>query len=1087
MITLAKIKRFRRFFARHRVLLSAESSLVWLVLVAAIFYAISFFVIPAAAEATLQKLCGGAVDIQSGRFKGFDAIRLNGIVMGEDSRAMLNDPILKADQIEVQFDLWQLLRGKFSVHSIVLSDFLLTADYNASSKEWNLGGLSFQKTNFSGRQIPLLDIQQATVRLRQKKAGITEILTTVGINGQIAIPAEKNEYRFSLETDGRFGFGESNLKGGFRLGDDGKQSHFFATGQILMPAAGILQNKWDMKDIKLEAVFDEKTIAIKQSGFSIGQGRAEFDGVIGRTGHCPMELNVALHGLTLSDRDDPGTLSYGWLLESSDTGFARFLRRFHPAGAGELDISITAELDNLSQTRLDGLILCKDISICDDQFPYKIEKMQGDIEFAGRAIRLKQIQARHGDIHLLIDGGVANFGPEASIYFRVTSDDMRFDDDLYQSLSAKAKKAWYDFAPEGLAETDYYFERMPDGQEKKEVSLKLKNMSAIYKHFPYPLKNLTGKIVLRPGELFIEDVLTNNDNRGQIKVVGRVLQREETESVFDVHILGKAIPVDRQLIRALPKKYGAFFDPLEMDEVEAVADFVVTVFPDKADKRFLDYSAEIGVEADAFSHDEFPLPMTDVELTATVTENVVLLKSFLAQTESGPIRIGKSQLWSQGADPNRPGICLDLDLKGFDLNEPFWAAVGQEMRGKLGNLGLRGRVNATGQLAVNVPKAECAANDLIIDCNDNPLTWNDAVLGRANGRLHIRDDRVTFSGFEVADIPLASLPKERLSENAAGVLTQIDPKGKVSIYLEDGLLKIGPNGPEQIDVHAKVNADELSFGQTDAVSGLGGDCQGHFVFDFETRRWQALVHYDIDQFTYRDRLVTGLSGDLVFDPNSMQLASEGFTAALYDGGVIGNLGIILQPDELPRYQLELNYDGVNIQMLLAAGEKMPSQGVMQGVAAGRLALEGDIGDFSTSRGTFETVVVDLEMGRQTLLGKILTAVQLKRPENFVFSEIDVSAAILGPELVFNHIRMLGSPLIFYGQGKVNFQSRQIDMELASWDQKNGSEKTILEALTRGIGSALWKVQVRGTLDTPEVDAVYLSVLKQPLNIFKKKE
>ncbi|RKY06673.1 MAG: hypothetical protein DRP56_06990 [Planctomycetota bacterium] len=1085
MITLAKIKRFRRFFARHRVLLWVETVLVWLGLVAAIFYAISFFVIPAAAERKLQTLCGGAVDIQSGRIKGFGAIRLNGIVIAQDERAILDAPVLQSDQIEIQFDLWQLLRGRFSVDSIVLSDFLLTAEYDAAGGKWNF--VSFQKTNRPARRIPLLDIQRGAVRLRQNRDGVTETLATVSVNGQVATSAKKNECHFTLETDGRFGFGQSKLQGGFRLGDNGKQSHLFATGQIIMPAAGILQNKWDLKDIKLDATIDEAAITLRQFGFSLGQGTVEIDGVMGRTGRRPMELNVGLGGLTLSDRFDPGTVSYGWLLESSDTGFARFLRRFHPAGAGELDISITAELDNLSQTRLDGVIVCNDISIRDKHFPYRIEKMQGDIEFAGRTIRLKQIQARHGDVHLQLDGRVNSSGLQTAIDFRVTSEAMRFDEDLYQSLSDPVKEVWRDFMPEGSAEIDYHYWKTPDGTEGKELSLALKNMSASYRHFPYPLKNLTGKVVLRPKHLRIKDVLASYDNGGQIKVAGEVLQEEDAESVFDVRIWGDAIAVDSSLIRALPPKYSAFFEHLQTDEMNAAADFVVTVFPDKTDVRFLDYSAEIKVKADALRYDGFGLPMTGVTLAATVTEDALRLNSFRAQTESGPIRIGKSQLWSQGTDPNRPGICLDLDLKGFDLNEPFWDAVGQETREKLGKLGLRGRVDATGQLAVNVPKAECAANDLVIDCNDNPLTIDAVVLGKVSGRLHIQDDRVVFSGFQAADISLESLPKELLGENAARLLTQVDPKGKVSVYLNDGFLKTGSGGPGQTDVHAKVNADALSFGQTDAVSGLAGDCQGRFVFDFETGRWQATAHYDIDQFIFRDRLITELSGHWVFDPNSMRLESNGFTAAVYDGVVTGNLKMDLQPDEVGRYQLELNYDGVDATRLLAAGGETPPQQAMQGSAAGRLALEGAIGDFSTSRGTLGTTIVDLKMGRQSLLGKILTAVQLKRPEDFVFNEIDISAAILGPELIFDRVRMLGSPLVFHGHGKVNLRSRQIEMELASWDRKNGSEETILKALTRGIGSALWKIQVRGTLDTPEVDAVYLSVLKQPLNIFKKKE
>ncbi|MHC4963062.1 MAG: AsmA family protein, partial [Planctomycetota bacterium] len=200
----------------------------------------SFFVIPSVAEAKLQKLCGGTVDIHSGRFKGFGAIRLAGIVIAEDDRAILDTPILQADQIEVQFDLWHLLTGRYTVHSIVLSDFLLTADYNLSEKKWNLGGLSFQGANRPTGQIPLLQIQHGTVRVRQTGTDAADVLATIGINGQIGAPIKKDEYSFMLETDGRFGFGPSKLAGSFRT--DRKVIQLSATGQIAMPEMGILQN-----------------------------------------------------------------------------------------------------------------------------------------------------------------------------------------------------------------------------------------------------------------------------------------------------------------------------------------------------------------------------------------------------------------------------------------------------------------------------------------------------------------------------------------------------------------------------------------------------------------------------------------------------------------------------------------------------------------------------------------------------------------------------------------------------------------------------------------------------------------------------
>jgi len=115
----------------------------------------------------------------------------------------------------------------------------------------------------------------------------------------------------------------------------------------------------------------------------------------------------------------------------------------------------------------------------------------------------------------------------------------------------------------------------------------------------------------------------------------------------------------------------------------------------------------------------------------------------------------------------------------------------------------------------------------------------------------------------------------------------------------------------------------------------------------------------------------------------------------------------------------------------------------------------------------------------------LTAVQLKRPENFVFSEIELAADIRASELIFDRVRMVGDPMVFHGKGTVDLKSRQIAMELASWDRMVQGEDNVLDMLFRGIGSALWKVEIQGDLDEPNVNAVYLSVLKQPLGVFKK--
>jgi hypothetical protein len=155
--------------------------------------------------------------------------------------------------------------------------------------------------------------------------------------------------------------------------------------------------------------------------------------------------------------------------------------------------------------------------------------------------------------------------------------------------------------------------------------------------------------------------------------------------------------------------------------------------------------------------------------------------------------------------------------------------------------------------------------------------------------------------------------------------------------------------------------------------------------------------------------------------------------------------------------------------------------------SGVLSLQGDLRAPEQSRGDVTVNVVNMQLGRQSTLGKILTAVQFKQPDEYIFSEFTAQADIQGPRLLIEDIRMVGKPLVFRGTGTLDLAAKQIALDWVAYDRLMGSDDTILDMLARGIGSAIWKVEVRGDLNNPQIDAVFLSVLKQPLDIFKKKE
>lgn len=1091
MVRLAKIRRYlRRFFARHRSLLRVETVLFWLFCVGGLYFLIGSFIVPSIAEAKLKRICGGAVDIDSGRFSGISSIRLNGVMVAENSQKLLDAPILQADKVEIQFDLWQLLRGRFKVHAILLKDFLLNGDYDPVARKWNLANLSFQKSDSSNQKVfPFIVMKEGALRIRLTGSGEPEVVTTVSLNGQIAEQASKNQYAFSLETDGRFGYGKSSLVGGVRIDQAGAENQLWATGQIQMPASGVLQNRWDLRDIKLDCAFDSEKATVRQLSCRMAEGRAVFDGQIHWKESYPFHLNIDLQNLTLSDQFVSNTIVYRRLNEFSDSGLTRFLDEYHPAGLGDMKLAIKGSLEDLSQAELEGAVRCVDISVRDDRFPYRLSKMRGDITFTGRDIELKELQTQHGDVSLQINGTVKNLGSNSSIDIRVTSPNLRFDEDLKNSLSESAQKVWFEFSPSGLTALDYHFQRASDGTKNVTVTLNLDNAGVVYKHFPYPLENLTGQITIDSQGVLLKDLKTAYGDGRQVRVDGQVFSLEESDRRIHITIQAERIPVDSDLIKAMPEKQQSLFDLLQ---AKAVADVKVEVFPKGTDPRYLDYTAKIKIDADTFLHERFPLPMTDAALTATVTQDVVLMDHFQAQTPCGPIHIREGKVWPQGANPDRPGLCLDLDMKQFELNNLFWNAVGADANELLGSLRGFGRVDVNGLFVANSPSSGCPSNDLAIDCGENPLRWSGVKAGTASGRVSLKNDVISFSNFNLKDVPLETLPPDRMPPKIRELYSGVLPKGTADVTIREGTLETGPEGLESLDVDTEINLREISFEKATVIHEMNGVYEGHFAADLQKGVWQARARYDISQLRYAQWVVENLNGALTYDPNSMQLRSSDLEANFYcadspcmDDQVAGKLIINLNPQIPANYELELNYQSVDIQSLITAAHQITPEQLVKGRAAGRLVLLGQFDNLSQPRGKFTSSILDMKMGRQSLLGKVLTAVQLKRPDNFVFNEIELAADIRGSELIFDRVRMLGNPLVFHGKGTVDLKSRQITMELASWDRAVRGEDTVLDSLMRGIGSALWKVEIHGDLDAPEVDAVFLSVLKQPLGIFRK--
>lgn len=1054
-----------------------------------LYYLVGHFIVPSIAEFQIERLSGGAATVHSGRLKGFSGVSLNGVLIAPDANSLTKAPVLQADRIYVHFHPWKILRGRLEVSSIKLSEFLLTADYDPGLKKWNLGGFSVSDRQPSDKwPIPQVTLEKGALRVRSLIGEHLKTLTTIGIHGTVAEKTGRDEYAFSLETDERFGYGPGKLQGGLKL--SGKEPHkkFWLNGNLQMPKAGVLRNAWDLHDIHLDCSFDDASIKLNRLEFFLGKSYALIDGQMSRGEGLDYSVNIDLREFGISEQAQPDTIVYGQLYDYVEPGLTGFLRRFHPSGTSDVNMTINGHLKDLQASQLLGTIHCRDISVRDNLFPYTIENLEGDIVFSGRSLNLSGLKGKHKQSDFLIKGSIHNFGPQARTDMHTRSGNLHLDEDIYRAISDPVRdpndaKMWYHVCPQGTTEMDNHFQQFPDGRMEQSIRLNLIDVSAMYKFFPYPLENLTGTLVLNSDCIELENITSSYDNGSQIKIDGQILNIKSSEPNYHITCRGDRIPIDDQLIQAMDSPQQAIFKGIDM---EAGVNFTVKIFPNQTNRVSPDFIADIELVGSSLMLRDFPLPMRDIGLGAEITRDEVRISRFDAATESGHIHLDNSTLWPRGKDPNRPGFSVNMTLDDFKLNKSFWQVAGPDAENMLGKMRVYGPVDANGLLEINLPEVLCKGNDLTIDFSNNPLEWDSVGLGRIDGRLTVQEANGVFSDFDLTDLPLESLPKDIMSEKAKKFCSAMNPEGFVSIRVSSGSVEMGPRGPLKMDVYSEVAADELMVGRKQPPNRIGGIIEGRLVVDIEDGGWTLTSDYNIDHLKYNNWLVTGLSGSIVHDPETCLLHSNHFQAEFYGGNVTGNLEVDL--GKVPDYKLELDYDEVELCRLPPLTETVADyERAKNGTVSGRLALTGVFDDLSEPRGKFKAKIANLEMGRQSLLGKVLTAVQFRRPEEYIFHEIDLGAEILGPKLILNQVRIIGNPLVFDGTGTMNLKDRQIKVELSVWDRIVTDKQSILDMLARGFGSALWKVQIHGVFESPQVDAVYLSVLKHPLDIFKEKE
>ncbi len=206
-----------------------------------------------------------------------------------------------------------------------------------------------------------------------------------------------------------------------------------------------------------------------------------------------------------------------------------------------------------------------DVSFQVPEFPLQIRDARADVTVTRERLFIKRLTGYHGQSPLTLSGQVMLGDDPAGVDLQVTSARFDANDDLAQALPESIRTVYEMFHPQGQAAMAVRFRRhMPD-QEPDEVDYRLeihpKNMQLQYDPFPYKFDNVTGEIVITPGQVRLTNITSVEEDmtarlNGDIHFGQTIGGRRLTLRIEDA-------PIDEEFLAAMPDELAPLVGQVE--------------------------------------------------------------------------------------------------------------------------------------------------------------------------------------------------------------------------------------------------------------------------------------------------------------------------------------------------------------------------------------------------------------------------------------------------------------------------------------------------------------------------------------------
>ena len=745
------------------------------------------------------------------------SVLIKNLVIRPDREQEYDDAILKAETVYARFSIGSLLLLGPRLKDIRVNDFVFDAQYDLDAGRWNVAALKIRVPRDGSGEMPAVRLSQGTLQYSKVSNGQATVAASVPVRAEFGFDQWTQEgYRFNIRTAAlSSGFGKSNLSGFFKparpeLAERGRITVTGGISSTDIPAgsrgAGAqLEWAWAIDVLAAELNYEQ------DRNYSLKLRIKDFHST-----HTPAPDAFGLvQTLSLAKSTAFGALQ-------------SFFTRYSPVGTVDIDVAASGNFDRLSESTTTGKIYCKDVSVCDRQFPYAIEHLAGEVDFTQDGVVLNALSGKHGDVDITIDGMVKGFGPVQQYQLRITSNNMLLDNDLYGALSADQKNVWDAFSPAGRVAVDQRFSRKSQADSKTTLTIELLDAHATYKHFPYPLRNLTGKLFLERDSVLVSDVVSQIEGC-KITFNGNVSSYNTEQPTCYLSIKADNVPLDSTLASALPAGQKSLYDQFAMS---GLADAQVKIFtlhqsPESGQKWRASFLADVTLKEACLSaarssgaaKDEkaggSPLVISNISATAVITPDSISIKRLAGRCSDGQVSVTGSispanqdfgEL-SRAAQPSR--YHLTVDAKQTQLSAELVDLLPGSAKKIFSESAPQGRINLTADLRKAAEDKE-PSYQIAIECLGDSIVFKQFAypLNNVTGKLAITNKTLTFEN--VAAAPAAG--QSEIADRKL-VVSQVEPSQIVlngQVRLADGAL--GQARPERAEWGSlELSASDIPF------------------------------------------------------------------------------------------------------------------------------------------------------------------------------------------------------------------------------------------------------------------------------------